>query len=62
MKVSMLEPTKDLCCCCLGAIEMDIELRAAGSVAWVKASCWSTSDPPKLAHRVENPKAWRYPE
>lgn len=36
-------------------------VRVAGSVAWVKADCWSTSEPPKLAHRVEKPKAWRYP-
>ena len=37
-------------------------VRAAGSVAWVKASCWSTSDPPRLVSRVEKPIAWRYPE
>ena len=37
-------------------------VRAAGSVAWVRASCWSTSDPSKLVHRVDNPTAWRYPE
>ena len=34
-------------------------VRAAGSIAWVKASCWSTSDPAKLMHRLDNPKAWR---
>jgi len=28
----MLEPTEDLCACCLGAIEMDVDLRAASQV------------------------------
>jgi hypothetical protein len=36
-------------------------VRAVGSIAWVPARCWSTSEPAKLAHRVENPIAWRYP-
>lgn len=34
-------------------------LRAAGSIAWVKAECWSTSNPSKLAHRLDKPIAWR---
>jgi len=34
-------------------------LRVAGSIAWVKAECWSTSSPSKLAHRLDKPIAWR---
>lgn len=34
-------------------------MRVNGSVAWVQADCWSTSDPPKFRHRVREPIAWR---
>jgi hypothetical protein len=37
----------------------ETRVRAAGSVAWVKAAAWSTSEPSKLVHRIDNPKAWR---
>lgn len=37
----------------------ETRVRAVGSIAWVKASCWSTSEPSKLAHCVRNPKGWR---
>ena len=37
----------------------ETRVRAAGSIAWVKARCWSTSEPSKLAHSVEAPIGWR---
>jgi hypothetical protein len=36
-------------------------MRTAGSVAWALASCWSTSEPSRYMHRVQNPVAWRWP-
>jgi hypothetical protein len=29
------------------------------AINWVKAECWSTSDPPKLMHKFEGAKYWR---
>jgi hypothetical protein len=37
-------------------------VRQAGSVAWVLVTCWSTSDPGRLANRVDEPIGWRYPQ
>lgn len=37
----------------------ETRVRQSGSIAWVKATCWSTSDPPRLSNRIENPLAWR---
>ena len=34
-------------------------IRLAGSVAWAKVECWSTSEPSKYATRVDKPVAWR---
>lgn len=34
-------------------------MREAGSVAWVQAECWSTSDPSRYGSRVANPVGWR---
>jgi hypothetical protein len=37
-------------------------MRMGGKLVWVTAQCWSTSEPARYAHRVENPIAWRWPE